>query len=239
MTHGLSRLAVDELRAIRKRLPHPDAPAWSAPTRCGDWTVADLVAHIVSVAWRQGEAFQRSRLRTMSQPDNLTMDAAPIRLPEQFAAAIDFVESALATTDADPAPLVPLPWAVMPYELAQHVLLIEYGAHQSDLRAALGDEDTLSPGALASIITNLPAVLSAISRTVDRPDMPPVVRLLGETVDATLVMDAGVWSPTDQAPQVTLAGSDHQLGLFALGRLRASVLSDGSPRGVDDWFAGL
>jgi len=237
----LTRDALAELDDLIGILPDPNDPSWNAPTRCAGWNVRDLVAHVVAVAWQQAEAFHRSTLRSLNQPSYLESSLPAPELAEGLISARRHLATVLATTDLDPAEVVPLPWAPMPYDMARSALVLEYGAHRNDLLHALGRPTSLPPRVCAAVFPNLAAVLSAGSRDVDLADAPTVA-FSSPSVSITIAGGARGWTATDAAPTVRCSTDDSTLTLFALGRIRdqadLAAISD-SPDSLRRWFGGL
>lgn len=205
-------VALDELAAL-------DGEAWARPTRCQEWTVADLVAHLV---WGQRleaqgvAAIATGRTEALDVPDVSAAD--PGGLPVQLHAAHEELWAALEARTADdldrPAAM---PYGPVPLGLFLQVVAMEVGVHHSDLRAALGLPDDLGADVARATAAFLAAFLPVLAAAGDRPAEPVRYVLRAPSFELE-------WSSGDGAGRtVTISGPDGELCLFALGR-----------RGLDD-----
>ncbi len=198
--------------------------AWSRPTRCAGWTVADLVAHLV---WGQRleaqavEAVGTGRTTPLGVP--AVGVAAPRELLAQLGEAHARLWEALAdrTTD-DLGASAPMPYGSIPLGLLLQVIAMEVGVHHSDVRAALGLAAHLAPDVVTATATFLAAFLPVLAAPGCTPSGPLSYRFLGGLVDLWLSFDATGWSTTGAGATatVTFSGADSDLCLLALGRVR-------------------
>lgn len=223
-------LGLDEARtAIRREMSDllgelgsaPD-DAWSRRTRCTEWTVADLVAHLV---WGQRleaqgvEAIGTGRSTAREVP---VVESSAAGLLEQLRRAHHELWDELAErTVGELTEPAPMPYGPVPLGLLLQVITMEVGVHHSDLRAALGLPADLAPDVVAATAAFLEAFLPALASAGTRPDGPVGYRLQGRLVDLALSFDGIAWTVTDPdaTASVLFSGNDGDLCLFALGRI--------------------
>jgi uncharacterized protein (TIGR03083 family) len=220
LTLDAARTAIRrEVAASLALLDELDAAAWTRPTRCAGWTVADLVAHL---AWGQrleaagfagGAAGQTEPVELAAIP----LDEPPV-LRSSFAeghAALDAELTAL--TDADLERLCPMPFGLAPAALLLQIVAMEVGVHGSDLADAVD-----RPGALADDVVDATATVLAVflPALATGPDEGADYRFAGDGVDVRFRHDGTSWStaPADSAAAVTFRGSGSDLCLYLLGR---------------------
>jgi uncharacterized protein (TIGR03083 family) len=156
----------------------PDAE-WQRPTRLPGWDVTTLVAHLARGVGRIAE-YGATPLDEPAQRDRVSYcrydaaamapgvsararEAARGASPAGLRAAL---REAAATSRATASRLPPetvIPSAIAPITLAEYVptRLLEACVHGLDLRAALGAPPTPTPGALASTVQTLEALLDS------------------------------------------------------------------------------
>ncbi|MDQ1710596.1 MAG: hypothetical protein QOE45_46 [Frankiaceae bacterium] len=155
----------------------PDA-AFARPTRLGDWTVAELVAHLASTVDAVPRALARpeperteadllSYLGAMRDvapavaqraADN-ARDATPGDLRARLAAAVADTEAALR--DADPRRLVLVRLGAVALGDFLATRCVEGVVHGLDLRAATGVPETPDAGALKVVVRAFAALLES------------------------------------------------------------------------------
>ena len=216
-TRATLAVAVDELERLTGAVRPLDAGDWARATTCGDWTVADLAAHVAEIAWRQAEAFHRYRLTTTDPPGPATVAADVEALPRRLDVAAAHLRAAIEA-DLDETPNVPLPFAPLPASIAGQVLAIEYGVHRYDIERALHGHGHLRPEVADFILGQLPVFLLIIG--TDAPD-GTAYRLRSDTVDVGLARVGGQWQLEDPPATRSCAieASDETLALFVMGRV--------------------
>jgi uncharacterized protein (TIGR03083 family) len=213
-------VAVDELSRLTETVRGLSAEAWARPTGLGDWTVADLAAHVAAVTWQQAEAFHRHRLSLTDAPTNAVVHADPAALPGCIDVAAAHLRSALSHDFAE-TPNVPLPFAALPVSIAARVIAIEYGFHRYDVQRASGRAGELRAEVAGYLLEQLPIFLLLIG--TEAPD-GTAYRLRSDSLDVTIVRADGQWSldPPSADAQCTIEGDDAALALFAMGRIDPS-----------------
>jgi uncharacterized protein (TIGR03083 family) len=214
-------VAVDELARLTEAVRGLDSGAWARPTGLGEWTVADLTAHVAGVAWRQAEALHRYRLGVAETPSDAVVASDPAALPGALDVAAAHLGAALAA-DFDESPNVPLPFAPLPVSIASRVIAIEYGFHRWDVERALGRDAVLRDEVAQYLVGQLPVFLLLVG--TDAPDGTGY-RLRSDNLDVIVVRADGQWSLGDPGPPTaqvcTIEGDDGALALFAMGRIGA------------------
>ena len=117
-------------------------------TPCTDWTVKDLLAHLVGGAAMFADAFA-GRESDMSAPPALPDDVAKIR--ELWAANCASVMGEFKA-DVPPDEMVQMPWGPMPRGAAIDLATFDVTTHACDLATATGQQapsDDLTESALA------------------------------------------------------------------------------------------
>lgn len=216
-------LAISQLREFGARLARIDSSGWAKPTPLPGWDVTALARHVGAVAWQQAEAFHRARQQIGEAPAYAELRCPEDDLPEAVDESRRHLEAAIRNLDLGRDPAVPLPFATLPASLAVPVLILEYGIHLYDLRAALGDDDQLDADVADVVMQLLPLWMPLVGTPTDA----------GTSValgDITVRYDGSGWQPATEA-ECTIAGPPDALALFALGRIdgddaRLSVTGD-------------
>src|SRR5205814_3364011 len=112
---------MEELDAIADVVTRLYPEDWQRPAGLGDWTIAELTAHVAEIAWRQAEGFHRYRLATAEPPGAAPIAPDPRELPGRLECAADHLRSA-AAHGFDETPAVPLPFAPLPANIAAQVI---------------------------------------------------------------------------------------------------------------------
>jgi uncharacterized protein (TIGR03083 family) len=212
------QVALDELDAFVEALHRLRPDQWQRPTELVPWTVADLASHVIEIAWRQAEALYRQRVGTADPPGPARVATEPVELPTLAAVAAAHLRGA-ASAPFDETPPVPLPFAPLPASVAAQVLAIEYGLHRYDLHRALDDLGALRPEVACYILEQARVYLVVIGQAA--PD-GTTLRIESDTVATTLKRASDRWDVIDDATGAsTIAGSDEEIALFIMGRLRA------------------
>lgn len=203
-------------------------PDWQRSTRCAGWTVADLAAHAVWGVTMETDALRRARLALPGRADGLevapgTDHEAVVSLLDQARDSLVLEVGHLEGRDLDAS--APMPYGDVPVRALLDVFAMEAGIHGSDLAAALGVAEGLSPtvvrAAESFLLTFLP--LLAQQAGVTPPDAASSFALVGATVRITGRWDDGtltVGDPEDPVEAASIvSGDDTAVLLFALGRI--------------------
>ena len=91
-------LAIQELDSFCQGLSAAPSTAWSLPTPCTGWDVAELARHVASVAWAQGEAVHRARIGISEAPALTAVPADVADLQSVVQIARDHVAWASCST---------------------------------------------------------------------------------------------------------------------------------------------
>jgi uncharacterized protein (TIGR03083 family) len=144
---------VDELEAFGALIDLLDAVAWSAPTRCEGWTVADVAAHVVgSMA-----DVVSGRLEGLGSPEVTAREVAerkgrsPVELATELA-EVTKLTAELGGAFDDDAWAAPAPGG-FDGSLGEGVEALWYDTyiHGDDIRAALGRDPERGPGLKAAV----------------------------------------------------------------------------------------
>lgn len=140
----LLTLSHDRLRAVVAGVP---GNAWSAPTPCDEWTVAQVLNHarldqqaygaaVTGTGWPESDAFH---------PDDALEAEAAASLDKVLAQVADVY----AGLSAD-APEVPTPLGPLPFPVAAAAAAMDAGVHAWDIAVATGQasplDDALADG---------------------------------------------------------------------------------------------
>ncbi|HEX5492981.1 MAG TPA: TIGR03086 family metal-binding protein [Mycobacteriales bacterium] len=124
------------------RLKNVPADLWSAPTPCTEWTVRDLVAHVIGTHWRI------DALRTGSEP--VAVDPTG-DLWAQWQSATDTIREAVGDEAWAAATVVHRVMGEMPFEsVVSGLLCTDLLGHTWDLARATGQDERLDPDAVAA-----------------------------------------------------------------------------------------
>ena len=242
-------LDLDEARAAIRRemsaaigeLEGVDADGWAQPTRCRDWTVADLVAHLI---W--GQRLEAQGVEGLGTGRTVGVDVPPVAVeaPGELLAGLRtahedlWAHLSIRTADDLERP-APMPYGPVPLVALLQIVTMEVGVHHSDLRTAIGLDGELAPDVVRATAAFLTAFLPVIAGGGTRPARPVTYRLTGRqgNVDLAVVWDGEAWSvgsghTVDGQATVTLSGDDSDVCLFILGRRAlggAELLTEGDP----------
>jgi uncharacterized protein (TIGR03085 family) len=206
----MRRHALHERMELAETLRETDQ---DAPTLCGDWTTAQLAAHLV--------LRERSLTEVLGRiPSDRTQGVAQ-RAIDSYVARTPYREIVAAVASGPP------PWS--PFALApvrETVNLLEYLVHHEDVRrAVVGWVPRVMPTQRQeSIWSRLRVGAKLTLRSVPVP-----LRLVWPEHGDIAVGRAG-----SGGPQVTLTGEPEELALVAFGRQRvAKVEYSGPPDAVE------
>ncbi len=228
-------LDLDEARAAIRRemsaaigeLEAVDADGWGKPTRCRDWTVADLVAHLT---W--GQRLEAQGVEGLATGRTVAVDVPPVPVADHdvllagLRAAHEDLRAHLEARTADDLERgAPMPYGPVPLRLLLQIITMEVGVHHSDLRTAIGLGGELAPDVVRATAAFLTAFLPLLATGGNRPARPVTYRLTGRqgNVDLAVGWDGDAWSvgsghAVDGEGTVTLSGDDSDVCLFVLGR---------------------
>jgi uncharacterized protein (TIGR03083 family) len=143
----------DELQRFEELIRSLDQAAWSTPTRCEGWTVADVAAHVTGTF----ADIAAGRFEELAAPDATERQTAERRgrTPEEVADELHVAGKTsldLAASFDDAAWEGPAP-AGIPGTLGEGAEAIWYDAyvHREDICAALGREPARGPGLRAAV----------------------------------------------------------------------------------------
>ncbi len=136
-----------------------DASQLDVPTPCSDWTVRDVLNHVVGGA----QMFAIS-VRDGSVPDDqlgrlMTGDNLGTDFKASFAAAADSAESAIATPGVADK-IVTLPFGQMPAGIALNIAVFDVTTHTWDLAKATGQDTALDPEVVGAALEVARGMLS-------------------------------------------------------------------------------
>lgn len=214
-----------EWGATLDRLAALDDAAWSVPTRCAGWAVADLVAHTVWGVSMEADAVAGARARRSAPAEGtvLAASAGPGALRDGLGAAVARLLAEVGEVDPDDlAASAPMPYGPVPLPMALTVFAMEAGVHASDLAHALGSDDVLVADVVAATATSMAAFLPALAVTGAGAPPGAVLAVAGPSVDLRAAARDGAWTvDPDAEPTATVRGSDSDALLFLLGRIAA------------------
>lgn len=217
-------MALRELDVIATLADDITTTDYDRPSNLPDWTVEQLVRHIVSVAFRQAEAFHRACLTITEAPAEATLTAPREQLASTLRSALAHITSGSNALDTASDPVVPLPYAALPVSLAGFVLLVEYGIHRYDIEQTVTGAGTLADEVAGAIADRLDLILSTLAST----EAPPVtsIQLEPDGLPAKpLVWQSGKWESAandGQTPECVVRGPADAMVLFAFGRVPAT-----------------
>lgn len=190
-------------------------------TRCPEWTVAALLAHVADVAEAQADGFRRLVAGEPGTPDFIERPpAGPDDVRERMRSGHDALVAALrAMEPKHQGEVVNLPFASMPCAFAIYVPLVEYGFHRDDLSDALGEPTGLDDDVAATTVGILGGFLPQIE--TQPADGPLAITLSAPAGSTTVVFRDGQWAVGEAGgePHTVVSGDDRAVALFALGRI--------------------
>lgn len=197
---------------------------WSKPTRLEGWTVRDLVEHLV---W--GQSLQADAWERLAAGDDGAAQAQPVTGlgQDELAAALrnsadrfDHALSGLSDEQVAQGVCV-MPYGTLPAVLVLHLAVMEAGVHGSDVAAAAGSPDELSPPVVDASAFVLGAMLPMLGSGGDGSAEPGTTIALGSPgFSVVTTRDADGWqiAPDPSMATTTISGSDTEIVLFVLGR---------------------
>jgi uncharacterized protein (TIGR03085 family) len=211
-------LAVDERHALAETLRsvEPDSP-----TLCGDWTAAQLAAHLVLRERSILEIGGRLPVRALQRRAERAMDEFAARQP--YARLVDAVDGGPSWREV--VGPVPIAWAWSIPAVREQANLLEYLVHHEDVRrAAAGWQPRQLPAAVQNAVwKRLPGLTRLTMRSA------PVGIALRSPAHGT----ARTPSARRHGVAVIVTGEPAELALFAFGRQSvAKVDYDGTAADV-------
>lgn len=219
----LTAMALRELDVIATIVDGIAPLDYDRPSTLPGWTTEQLVRHIVTVAFRQAEAFHRARVTVTEAPTDATVRAPREQLASLLRSVLTHATSGSSGLDPTDDPVVPLPYASLPASLAGYVLLVEYGIHRYDVEQAMTGAGVLAGDVAEAMADRLGLVLLSLAS----PDEPSI-RTISLEPDGrpatTLAWDSGKWTTTDDGLQLdcVVRGPADALALFVTGRVTAT-----------------
>ncbi len=198
----------DELGRFEALVRSLDEDAWSRPSRCAGWRVADVAAHVTG----QLADINAGRFEGLGTPEVTGREVAerrgrtPAELADELHETAAVGAQTLAALD-DEAWKGPAPAGILP-TLGDGVEALWYDAwlHADDIRAAAGLPTERSAGLRASVI-HLAALLEATGWG-----------------PATLALDGVEEVPVGSGSGLRVTGDPHQFVLVATGRADPATL---------------
>ncbi len=210
--------AADERHALAKTLRFADP---NSPTLSGDWTVAQLAAHLVLRERSVVELLGRLSNRALQRIAQRKIDELVAREPYQR--LVDAVDAGPSWTDATwPIPTSVI-WSLPP--VRERANLLEYLVHHEDVRrAAPGWEPrTLAADVQTAVWRKLPGAVRLTMRALP----------LGVALSWPAHGELRTGRARRAGAAVTVTGEPVELTLFAFGRHAvAKVDYDGKPEDV-------
>ncbi|MCW2497269.1 TIGR03085 family metal-binding protein [Jatrophihabitans sp.] len=186
-----------------------------APTLCGDWNTAQLVAHLVLRERSVTELGGRLPVAALQRHAQHAIDEYVARFP--YVQLVSRFES---------GPPIYSPWAIP--ALREAVNLLEYAVHHEDVRRAV-------PGAAPRI---LPVARQQAAWSRLRVAAKLTLRQVPQSVTLVWPSHGEIVSRKGGARAITVTGDPIELALVTMGRQRvAQVTYDGPPDEVAS-FAG-
>ena len=216
-----------EWATFADRLADVGEEAWNRQTRLAGWTVADLVVHAVWGVTMEADALRRARVDLPGRADGRTVapDEDRAVLTENVRQArAELADELERLEGGDLSATAPMPYGDMPIGVLLNVFAMEAGIHGSDLAAALGDEQPLSPTVVRATETFLLGFLPVLAQAATPPPAgADSFALTGETVRITgHWREQGLVIDETNRPAVTIEGDDTAVLLFALGRAQVN-----------------
>jgi uncharacterized protein (TIGR03083 family) len=250
-----TKAAEDDLGAIIDLLAGLTDDRWDAPVRCVGWRVSDLAAHVTGAGRGQAEGLRRA---AAGITDLAVLDPPAARDPRSLVAALKESRDKLmaALYDVQPSVLagtVPLPFGLLPTQVALQVVALEYGFHRNDLGWALGHEVPLAEDMSATLLAILPGLLpmlaggSPVSAAGIAPANPVSFRLIAPSGRLLVAHAEDGWSmapdPGDAPVSCEVHGDDSSVALFVMGRIGAdhlglTVTDQAAARAFKQYFPG-
>jgi uncharacterized protein (TIGR03083 family) len=250
-----AKAAEDDLGAIIDLLAGLTDDRWDAPVRCVGWRVSDLAAHVTGAGRGQAEGLRGA---AAGITDLAVLDPPAARDPRSLLAALKVSRDKLmaALYDVQPSVLagtVPLPFGLLPTQVALQVVALEYGFHRNDLEWALGHEVPLAEDMSATLLAILPGLLpmlaggSPVSAAGVVPASPVSFRLVAPSGRLLVAHAEDGWSmapdPGDAPVSCEVHGDDSSVALFVMGRIGAdhpglTVTDQATARAFKQYFPG-
>ncbi|MGS0683545.1 TIGR03086 family metal-binding protein [Nakamurella sp. GG22] len=156
---------------------------WTARTPCSEWTVRDLVVHLILGKHLFADALLPDAPRTVADTAKY-LENPDADLPAAFDIAGQLLLQAFSTPDAM-SRMITVPFGTIPGAVALHLRIVEMLVHGWDLAAATGTRvefpDDLAEQEIAFSAQNLSRVPPGRRRFADRQssadDAPAIDRL--------------------------------------------------------------
>jgi len=250
-----TKAAEDDLGAIIDLLASLTDDRWDAPVRCVGWRVSDLAAHVTGAGRGQAEGLRRA---AAGITDLAVLDPPAARDPRSLLAELKESRDKLmaALYDVQPSVLagtVPLPFGLLPTQVALQVVALEYGFHRNDLEWALGREVPLAEDMSATLLAILPGLLpmlaggSPVSAAGIVPAGQVSFRLVAPSGRLLVAHAEDGWSmapdPGGAPVSCEVHGDDSSVALFVMGRIGAdhpglTVTDQATARVFKQYFPG-
>ncbi len=216
----------ENLTAYLKALPEGD---WNKPSLCADWTIKDLLPHVVGIA--SDVANRRlddvgSAVQNQRQVDE-RRDNSPAELLEEWAREGKLLEDGILPLEAD--------FWNAPYSenftvgQALQRMVEDIWVHTQDVRIPLGEEPATGPGLISTLEVGSRDLFARL------PQFAPEV--------GTVTIVTGDFSSTVEGPgevALALTGDPVTLGLVSTGRITlAGALTTGKLTVSPDAPAGF
>ena len=224
----------------QRLLERPDL--WDAPTRLTGWHVSDLAAHACWGTSLEADAIERALGGVSGPAEGVSPQPSASRETvlttlrgsyARLATALDALEQRAATDPGTAAGTLPLPYGDVPVPLALSIFEMEAGAHGSDLAAAAGEDDTLSPEVCAATFATMRVfgpILAEAAGTVPPPDAVLELRCGDDTLRFGPGDDDRWTAAATGAATTTIGGRCSDVTLFLLGRRPVDAVTvDGDP----------
>ncbi|MBA3302997.1 MAG: maleylpyruvate isomerase family mycothiol-dependent enzyme [Actinomycetota bacterium] len=253
---GARRVVAAELGATTERVVLLNESDWARPTRCTEWTIADLVSHMGLAALQQAEAFRRAITGDLEPPafpgaPRMSRDALTEQL-QRGAAELDDALGGVPPESLDV--MVPLPFGVVPATVAIQIPVFESSIHGNDLAAAMGEDEPLASAVAAAFIEFAPGLLPMLAAGVwkeavgDLPSPGLAYQLVGASGGIDIANHGVGWeigAAIDDLPTCAISSDDATLALFLMGRvassdprLKISGTAPGAAENFKSWFPG-
>jgi uncharacterized protein (TIGR03083 family) len=230
------RLAREALRSQRLRLVELFGELreeeWSAPTRCPEWSVHDVVRHLcdVTVSWLgllRGELPEQVGMEGFdprTTPAEWVERSAAQRPVDTLAdfrrASVDLLDEVDRLVERRAAGRVPLPYGAVPWSIVVLHIFWDAWVHERDVVLALGREHE-SPGIESRAAATFGLVISGVPFT-----------LLGTPLEETVVLEG------DGGGRFRLEVRDETVTVTVNGEDEASDALRGALPGVVDSLIG-